>query len=105
MSYDVCFLEKMYIPLKVMNAFRIMISNPNLYAPNMPFSPAGIPGAPAEKYQAINVNAIEAAQRIGMILSFTTLLVKIPKKNIPINGPYVKPANFISKPMADSLVV
>ena len=88
-----------------MNAFKIMISNPNLYAPNIPFSPVGIPGAPAEKYQAINVNAIEAAQSIGINLSFTSLLVKIPKKNIPINGPYVNPANFMSKPMADSFVV
>ena len=81
------FLESAINPIKVMNEFKIISSNPKTYLPNIPNSPSETPGAPVEKYHMKKVTMIEIKHINGTFRSLTFRFEIIPKKNIPINGP------------------
>ena len=97
--------EKLNNTIKVIKAFKMINSNPNLYVPKIPKSPFCIPGEPYEKYHKTNVTPIAKKQINGTSRSLIYRFVIIPKKKTPIKGPYVNPANFINKLIAESVVL
>ena len=79
--------EKLNNTIKVIKAFKMINSNPNLYVPKIPKSPFCIPGEPYEKYHKTNVIHIAKKQINGISISLIYRCVIIPKKKTPIKGP------------------